>query len=146
MLTGTKLIGGLFLALTALYSTHLFLNIKASLYLTNEIYYFNTIIGFLVGWRAIGFDPGMGGLWSIISGLRGSFLLVFISAVSFGAWTVTLKLEKFFIRKFGDVLVSWYDATIDYFVLIATPEILAVLVIGGCISGVGAGLANRYWS
>ncbi|MEH6360050.1 MAG: TrgA family protein [Amylibacter sp.] len=146
MLTATKLVGALLLALTSLYSTHLFLSVNTTPYLGVEIYYMNTILGFLVGWRSIGFDPGFGGIWSIVSGLRACVLLVFISAITFGAWTVAIKLEKFFIREFGDVLVSWYDATIGYFSLISDPKILLVLFIGGCLSGIGAGLANRYWA
>jgi len=146
MLTATKLVGALLLALTSLYSTHLFLSVKTSPYLGAEIYYVNTILGFLVGWRSIGFDPGFGGIWSIVSGLRGSVLLVFVSAVVFGAWTVAIKLEKFFIHEFGDVLVQWYKATLGYFSLISDPKILLVLFIGGCLSGIGAGLANRYWT
>ena len=145
MLTATKLVGAILLALTSLYSTHLFLSVNTTPYLGVEIYYMNTILGFLVGWRSIGFDPGFGGIWSIVSGLRACVLLVLISAITFGAWTVAIKLEKFFIREFGDVLVSWYDATIGYFGLLSDPKILLVLFIGGCLSGIGAGIANRYW-
>ncbi len=146
MLTAAKLIGALILALTALYSTHLFISANTTPYLRDEIYYMNTMLGFLVGWRSIGFDPGFGGMWSIVSGIRACVLLVFISAITFGAWTVAIKLEKFFIREFGDVLVQWYDATLGYFSLISDPNILLVLLIGGCLSGIGAGLANRYWT
>jgi hypothetical protein len=146
MPTAAKLVGGVFLALTALYTTYLILGIKTTMGVAEELYYINGILGFLMGWRSIGSDPGFGGFGSILAGLRGCFLFVTISAVVYGIWVVILKLERFFIRQFDDVLVSWFEETVAYFVVIIEPNVLVVLFAGGIISGIGAGLANRFWA
>jgi len=146
MLTATKLVGGVFLSLTALYASYLFLSLQSTFTLTSTVYYINGLLGFWIGWRSIGFDPGMGGKWSIITGLRGALIFAVISAMAFGFWTVYVKLENFFIRDFDDILESWYKAFVEYFGLITAPDVLLALVIGGCVSGLGAGLANRYLS
>jgi hypothetical protein len=146
MPTAANLIGGLLLALTALVSSYLFIISAAPVYAGFGFYVVNGILGFYVGWRAIGNDPGFGGLGSIVSGLRGAFLLVAASAFVFGGWAVAVKLMSYFIKKFSGVLQTWFDSSMLYFTLITEPSILSALVIGGCISGIGAGLANRHWT
>ncbi len=146
MPTAAKLIGGLFLMVTAVLSSYLFLNDSDVLYATSEFYFVNAAIGFLVGWRWIGVDPGFGGLGSIVSGLRGTFLVMVLSATTFGLWVVFIKLERFYIKDFASIIVSWYDGLMDYFTLIIEPNVLFSMVIGGCISGIAAGFANRYWT
>lgn len=146
MLTATKLVGGVFLALTALYASYLFLSIEKTYTLTSTVYYINGLLGFWIGWRSIGFDPGMGGMRSVMTGLRGALIFAVISAMAFGFWTVYVKLEKFFIKDFDDILEGWYKGFTEYVGLITALDVLLVLVIGGCISGIGAGLANRFLS
>ncbi len=146
MPTAAKLIGGIFLTLTALYATYLLLGIKTTMGVADELYFINGVLGFMVGWRSIGKDPGFGGLGSILSGLRGGFLFAVISAIVYGVWVVILKLERFFIRQFADVALSWFEETIAYLTVIIEPNIVVVLIVGGIISGIGAGLANRYWT
>jgi len=146
MPTAAKLIGGILLALTALYATFLLLAVKTTMGVADELYFINGILGFMVGWRSIGRDPGFGGFGSILSGLRGGFLFVMISAVIYGIWVVILKLEKFFIRQFADVAISWFEETVAYLKVAIEPDMLVALIVGGIISGIGAGLANRYWT
>jgi uncharacterized membrane-anchored protein YitT (DUF2179 family) len=146
MPTAAKLIGGILLTLTALYATFLFLAVKTTMGVAEELYFINGILGFLVGWRSIGRDPGFGGFGSILSGIRGGFLFVMISAVIYGIWVVILKLEKFFIRQFDDVAISWFEETVAYLKVAIQPDMLVALIVGGIISGIGAGLANRYWT
>jgi hypothetical protein len=78
--------------------------------------------------------------------MRGFVLYAIYSVAGFGFWVVIVKLERFFIREFDDILSSWWGGVLDYVALIAAPEVIAVLFIGACISGIGAGLANRFWS
>ncbi len=146
MPTAAKLIGAVFLSITALYSTYLFLSVKQTIYLTSTVYYINGVIGFWVGWRSIGFDPGMGGMGSIVSGMRGFVLFAIYTTGAFGFWVVIVKLQQFFIRDFKGILETWWSAILEYLTLISALDVLLVLVIGGCISGIGAGLANRFWS
>jgi hypothetical protein len=145
MPTMAKLIGGILLMLTALYVSSLFIGVGSSIYLRTSFYYVNAIIGFLVGWRVVGVDPGFGGLGSILSGMRGIVIWCFISTIIFGIWTVALKLEKFFIKDFVGVIAAWADAATSYFYLLTEPFVLLALVVGGCLSGIGAGIANRLW-
>jgi hypothetical protein len=146
MFTAAKLTGAVFLTITALYSSYLFLSLETTIYLSPAVYFINGFIGLWVGWRSIGADPGMGGMGSIVSGIRGFVLLVIYSTVAFGLWVVVVKLEKFFIREFDDIIHSWWSGVTNYVALITAPEVLAVLFIGACISGIGAGLANRFGS
>ena len=146
MPTAAKLIGSVFLAITALYATYLFLNVEKTIYLTSAVYYMNAAIGLWVGWRSIGADPGMGGMGSLVSGIRGLVLLVVYSTCGFGSWVVIVKLEQFFIRDLAAIIESWWGGILDYLALISSPDVLLVLVIGTCITSIGAGLANRFWS
>jgi hypothetical protein len=146
MPTAAKLIGGVLLALTALYATFLLLAVLITMGVAEELYFINGILGFMIGWRSIGNDPGFGGFGSILSGLRGAFLLVMISAAIFGIWIVILKLEKFAIRQFADVAISWFEETVAYLTVFMQADVLVALIVCGAISGIGAGLANRYWT
>ncbi|MBE9477539.1 MAG: TrgA family protein [Proteobacteria bacterium] len=145
MPTAAKLVGGIILALTATYITFLFLGIKTTMGVAEELYIINGIIGFLLGWRSIGRDPGFGGFGSILAGLRGGILFMTTSAIIYGVWVVILKLERFFIRQFDDVLVSWFEETVAYLAVMIDPNVLVVLVVGSIASGIGAGFANRFW-
>lgn len=145
MPTAAKLVGGIILALTATYITFLFLGIKTTMGVAEELYIINGIIGFLLGWRSIGRDPGFGGFGSILAGLRGGLLFMVLSAISYGIWIVILKLERFFIRQFDDILVSWFEETVAYLAVMIDPNVLVVLVVGSLASGIGAGFANRFW-
>ena len=146
MPTSANLIGGLLLALTAIISSYFFISSSPPVRTGIEFYIASALIGFIVGWRSIGSDPGFGGMGSIVSGLRGTFLLVFYSAAIFGIWIVIIKLMGFFIKNFKGVFDSWFQATMSYYSLITEPYVIFALVAGGCISGIGAGLANRHWS
>lgn len=143
MPTGAKLIGGVLLSLTSLYMSYLFINASEPGTVGNTVYGISGFIGFIVGWRAIGFDPGFGGVGSIVSGLKGAFLLIFFTGVAFGTWAVILKLMEYRIKKIENLLGELIDAIIGFYIVIYDPTILAAVTIGGCISGVAAGIANR---
>ena len=146
MPSAAKLIGGLLLALLSIYTTRLFLETSNSVYAIDRFYFVNAIIGFLVGWRSIGFDPGFGGMGSIVSGLRGSFLMMVVCAVVFGLWVVIAGLLRFYIKEFESVVDSWYYGALNYASSLTDVRFLVALVIGGCIAGIASGLANRYWT
>lgn len=146
MLTSAKLIGGIFLAFTAGYISFIYLGNTPSVNVGPKYLFVNAIIGFIVGWRSIGSDPGFGGMDSIMAGFRGIILFIFLSAVIFGIWVVIVKLQGFFIKSFENVFTSWIDASMIYLKIIWDPNVLLVLAIGGAVSGIASGLANRFWS
>jgi len=146
MLTAAKLVGGVLLACTATYVTYLFLPLT----LADEkgLYYYaaSALLGLIVGWRSIGFDPGFGGIGSIVAGLRGVVVLVFLSAVVWGGWVVIAKLMAFYIKYFSSIVNVWITSVAGFITLLVDPRIILSLLIGGCLSGIGAGLANKYWT
>ncbi|MFK5996671.1 MAG: TrgA family protein [Rhodobacterales bacterium] len=146
MLTSAKLIAGMLLACTAVYTYYLFISLSSNAPTGLGYYPASTLLGFLVGWRSIGFDPGFGGIGSIVAGLRGVVVLVFVSAVFWGGWLVTLKLIGFYIKDFPSILSVWVSSAINFLIVLTDPGIVVTLLIGGCISGIGSGLANRYWT
>jgi hypothetical protein len=146
MLTFAKLIPGLLLACTAIYVFYLFVPLAPDAQTGLGYYPASAVLGFLVGWRSIGFDPGFGGIGSIVAGLRGVVVLVFVSAVFWGGWTVIAQLIKFYIKDFSSILSVWLTSATDFLIVLTDPGIIVALLIGGCISGIGSGLANRYWT
>jgi len=146
MPTFAKLIGGLGLAITALIGCYFFLVLNPVVHAGKEFFFVSGMIGFLVGWRSIGFNPGLGGIASLVSGIRGAILLVVITALVFGFWSTVLKLESFIIKDLVDVLETWVDASLTFFVHLSKPRLIATFIFGGCLSGVAAGLANRFWT
>jgi hypothetical protein len=143
MPTGAKLIGALLLGSTALYFAYMFMNASPPGTVGNTVYGIGGAIGVIVGWRAIGFDPGFGGIGSIVAGLKGAFLLVFFMGISYGTWVIILKLKEFRIKKIENLLGELIDAVMGFYQVIFDPTILAAVAVGGCISGVAAGIANR---
>lgn len=146
MPTFAKLIGGLGLAITALIGCYFFLALNPVVHAGKEFFFVSAMIGFLVGWRSIGFNPGLGGIVSLVSGIRGAILLVVITALVFGLWGTILKLESFIIKDLLDVLETWVDVSLTFFVHLSKPRLIATFIFGGCLSGVASGLANRFWT
>ncbi len=146
MPTAAKLMGAVFLACTVGYISFVYLGNTPSVTVGTEYLFVNVLIGFLVGWRSIGFDPGFGGMDSIMAGLRGIVSFVFLSTCVFGIWVVIVKLQGFFIKSFESVFTSWADAAMIYLKIIWDPNVILALVVGGIISGIASGLANRFWT
>ena len=146
MPTAAKLMGGLFVACTAGYISFVYLGNTPSVTVGPEYLFVNALIGFLVGWRSIGSDPGFGGMDSIMAGFRGIISFIFLSTVTFGIWVVIIKLQGFFIKTFENVFSSWFDAAMIYLKIIWDPNVILVLTVGGIISGIASGLANRFWT
>ncbi|KAB7616139.1 TrgA family protein [Amylibacter sp. SFDW26] len=146
MPTAAKLVGAVFLAITATTVAYLYDELTAVFQGNVNFYAANAFLGFIVGWKALGPSPAYGGIKSIVAGLRATITLVFVAVVAHAIWHVIERLKGFYIKKIWGVFDSFMDASLNYIQILSDPVLIAALVIGGCISGIAAGLANRFWS
>ncbi len=146
MQTAAHLIGALFLALTTAVMTYAFDEVSLSFQAGTNFYGANAFLGFIVGWKTIGSRPGLGGPASITAGIRAAITLAFWAIVIYAIWNVIERLKEFYIKEIWGVFDSFMSAFLEYGSLLLNPILIVILVVGSCISGIAAGLANRFWS
>ena len=146
MQTAAHLVGAIFLAVTTVIMTYAFDEMRSSFQASYEFYDANAFLGLLVGWKVIGNSPGYGGPASIIAGICGAIALAFFAVVGYSIWNVILRLWEFYIKEIWGVLDSFMGAFLEYGSYMLNPILIIVLLIGSCVSGIAAGLANRFWS
>jgi len=146
MPTAAKLVAALFLASTAAITTYVYDDITPTFRAQSAFYAANAIFGLIIGWRVLGRDPGLGGPKSIFTGLRATITLVVCTIVAYAIWYVIDRLRYFYIKEIWGVLDSFVDAVINYSEIFLNPTLIITLAICGAISGIAAGLANRFWS
>lgn len=105
------------------------------------------VLGFLVGWRGLGRAAGRGYGESVGHGLRTSFLLVFWALFGFSTYTMLLRSTKQIYRADpGRALLDIPKIMMEYGRLLAAPEVLTALIVGGIVGGLAAEVAARRWS
>ncbi|MGY9036554.1 MAG: TrgA family protein [Rhodobacterales bacterium] len=103
----------------------------------------NIALGLVVGWRVIGSRAGGGVSEGITNGVTGAVVLVF--------WGLFVQsgremIEKAMMHRFdgvGDALVGMIGIGAEYFLIMATVPIIAVVLLGGAVSGIVTNLINR---
>ena len=146
MPTAAKLVGAIFLALTAVLTTYIYDEITLNFQAKITFYAANAFLGFIVGWKVLGSSVGHDGIKSITAGLRAAVVLVFVGLASYSVWNVIEQLKAFYIKKIWGVLDGFMDSVIVYGEILLNPALILALVIGGSVSGIASGLANRFWS
>lgn len=146
MPTAPKLIAGLTLALVAAIASYVFAITHPELFGGTVFILSNALFGFLVGWFSFGQKPGRGFAEGATKGIRSGIVLVFISAVAFGLRYVVKGMKKGFFNEPMDVFITWLSQSADYLVMSFTPEVWAIILVGGAISGIVTQFSSRYWT
>lgn len=145
MPTAAKLVAGLLWAVLAWFASNLikpYFPEGSDLGLFAEV---NAALGFLLGWVMAGPRAGMG--WS--------------AAVSYGfTTTLSLVVAGVFLHSFAEMvrlslrrlyegpmegLVAVFGLMVEYFMLMAKPDVIGVLLVGGILAGLVTEWAGRRW-
>lgn len=105
------------------------------------------VLGFIIGWRALGRTAGKGYRESVSHGLRTSVLLAFWALLGFSIYTMILRSTKQIYRADpGRALLDVPRIMMDYGRLIGAQEVLIALIAGGIFAGILAEMTARRWS
>jgi len=107
---------------------------------------YNAVIGIVLGWVMLGLRSHPNRNASIGAGLTTSAAVLF--------WGLLLnsivQMLKLTLRDRYDgpveAVIGVFQLVIEYGMLMATPEIIGILVIGGIVIGMLSGWAQRRWN
>ena len=105
----------------------------------------NVTLGALVGWFVIGSRIGRGMAAAISYGLTGTVVLIFWGLF---AQSVNEMLRLALRRRYKgpfEAIGDIFTIGMDYAVLIATPQVLGTLFLGGVLAAVLAEFSARHW-
>lgn len=105
----------------------------------------NTGLGLLVGWRTMGPRAGQGAAVAITNGITGAVVLLFLALF---VQAVNEMVRLAMARRYDgpmEAAVAVLEIGTDFFLSIATPEILVTLGVGGVIVGLVTEAAARRW-
>ncbi|MCC6306562.1 MAG: TrgA family protein [Rhodobacteraceae bacterium] len=102
-------------------------------------------IGALVGWLVMGPLAGRGLVAAMGYGLRTAATIVFWTGLLFSGREMILRSLNMRYDGPMEAVVGVFDIALDYGRLLADPQILAVLGLGGMVGGIAAELASRRW-
>jgi hypothetical protein len=96
----------------------------------------NIALGLAVGWRVMGARAGGGVSEGITIGLTGAVVLVFWGLfIQAGREMIENAMIHLYVGV-GEALVGMIGIGAEYFLIMATVPIIAVVLIGGAVSGV----------
>jgi len=106
---------------------------------------YNAVIGIVLGWVMLGLRSHPSRNASIGAGLTTSVSVLFWGLLIHSS----LEMLKLSMRKQYDgpveAVVGVIQLMMKYAVMMATPEIIAVLLVGGLFGGMLSGWAERRW-
>lgn len=106
---------------------------------------YNAAIGVVLGWSMLGLRAHGSRNSSISAGLTTSVAVLFWGLFIHSV----IEMVKLSLRKTYDgpleALVGVFQLMIEYALMLATPEIIITLVVGGIVTGMISGWAERRW-
>lgn len=145
MPTAARVVAGVLLAIVAFLASEAF---KPLMHENTNFGYFSIVnagIGLLVGWVVIGSRVGRGLAAGVNNGLTGAVALTFWCLFGHGA---NKMVEDSFDRRFTDMLeaiASIFERMLEYGLIMIDVNVIAILLVGGVITGVLAEIASRLW-
>lgn len=146
MPTAAKIVAALLLACVAWYASEVFRPLMPEGTDFGWFNYVNLVLGLLCGWFVVGTRVGRGYMEGFSAGLTGIGALVF--------WALFLQslnemLKLALQRRYeGPIegIVAIFEIAVDYGMRMLNVELIAVLLIGGLVTGLAAEWASRRWS
>lgn len=141
-----RFVGALFFACIAWFVSEMFKPLLPDGTNFGKFSEYNAALGAMVGWAMLGLRSHGSRNASISAGLTASAALVF--------WALFLysvsEMLKLSLRKAYEgpveALVGVFQLMIEHILLMATPEIIITLVVGGIVAGMVSGWAERRWA
>ncbi|NIZ13884.1 TrgA family protein [Phaeobacter sp. HF9A] len=107
--------------------------------------YVNMGLGIIVGWRLMGPRAGRGRVSGINNGLTGMAVLLLSGLFVQGAVEMFRLAYRHIYDNPFDALAAIFTIALEYFFVIAVPNVLLTLVIGGVICGLVTDVAKARW-
>ena len=145
MPTAPKLIACISIGLIALIMAYVYQLDYPNTTFTTDYYKLATVTGMFVGWYSLGQKAYLGGLQSIVAGVRAVVILAVVAAIVFGLVFVWTGMGKHAFNKPMQVPVTWILKSIAYLSSSLRVEIWGPAVLMGAVAGRLTGIANRYW-
>ena len=105
----------------------------------------SALVGLVGGWRVLGPEAGHGWYLGAVSGIKTSALVVLGALFIF---STERMLTNAFRRAYDgpmDAVIGIFAVAIEYGTVLLKPDVLAVLIVGGVLSGVLSDWAARNW-
>ena len=140
-----RFVGALFFGFIAWYVSELFKPLMPEGTSFGRFSEFNSVIGIVLGWMMLGLRSHANRNTSISAGLTTAVAVLFWGLLIHSV----IEMLKLSLRKRYDgpveAVVGVFQLMIKYTIMMATPEIIGVLVIGGILTGMLSGWAERRW-
>lgn len=140
-----RFVGALFFGFIAWYVSELFKPLMPEGTSFGRFSEFNSVIGIVLGWMMLGLRAHANRNTSISAGLTTAVAVLFWGLLIHSV----IEMLKLSLRKRYDgpveAVVGVFQLMIKYTIMMATPEIIGVLVIGGILTGMLSGWAERRW-
>ena len=107
--------------------------------------HFNVVLGSMVRWVYMGARAGYGFVPSLNNGLTGMALLVMGALFAQGAWEMFRLANRLRYDGPFEAIAAIFTIALEYFFVIAVPNVWATLIVGGCLVGMLTERAARRW-
>ena len=145
MPNGARLIAALSMAALAFVASQLIMPLMPDGTDFGYFIYVNMAIGIVTGWVLMGRRAGGGLVPAINNGLTGMAVMVFWGLFAQGVWEmVRLAMRHRYDGSF-EALTAIFTIGLDYFFVMAVPQVLLALAIGGVVAGLATENAHRRW-
>ncbi len=145
MFTAPRLVAALILAFVGFVASELIKPLAPEGTQFGYFSFVNMALGALVGWFTIGTRVGRGIAAAISYGLTGTVVLIFwglfVQSVN---EMLRLALRRRYQGPF-EAIVDMFRLGMEYAVMIATPQVLGTLFLGGVLAAVLAEFSSRHW-
>jgi len=146
MPTAARLVAAIFLAIVGWVASN---TIRPLMPESTNFGYFNEVnlaIGFAVGWVVIGSRAGRGVSAAIGNGVTGAVALTFWGLFAQAGNEMLSRAMKLRYDGPTEAVVSIFEIGAEYFWIMATPQVLGTILIGGVVAAMAAEGAGRRWS
>jgi hypothetical protein len=145
MPTAAKLVAGLLWALLAWFASNLIKPYFPEGMDLGRFAEVNAALGLLLGWTMAGPRAGMGWNAAISYGLTTTVSLVVVGVFMHSfAEMVRLSMRRMYEGPVEGV-VAVFGLMVEYFALMAQPDVIVTLLVGGLIAGLATEWAGRQW-
>ncbi|MGP3695704.1 TrgA family protein [Rhodobacter sp. NSM] len=102
-------------------------------------------VGLICGWMISGAMAGRGYVAAMSTGVRTVVTTAFVALLGYSVYIMILRALRMLYHGPIEALLGVFSLMMNHAKLLATPEILAVLFLGGLIGGSISEWAGRRW-
>ncbi|MEM0945865.1 MAG: TrgA family protein [Pseudomonadota bacterium] len=106
----------------------------------------NALFGGAIGWRIVGTRAGTGYMSTFGFGLTTFFVTTVLALVWWSAYTMIERAVSGRYNDPGDALAGMGGLILDYWVFVATPNAMAMALLGSLVFGLIVEFISHRWS